>query len=79
MELFGFENDPPKVGHAFLLVAKFSCCDSSHQQQNLDQRITVNPPSSYKKMSGQDVWTHPPMVLLAMTQEIKLSGIFRDS
>ncbi|RVX22177.1 hypothetical protein CK203_000999 [Vitis vinifera] len=29
-------------------------------------------------MSGQGVRTHPPMVLLAMAQEIKLSAFFRD-
>ena len=34
---------------------------------------------SLQKMSGQDVRTHPPMVLLAMAQEIKLSAFFRDS
>ena len=31
------------------------------------------------KMSGQGVRTHPPMVLLVMTQEIKLSAFFKDS
>ena len=35
--------------------------------------------SSLQKMSRQDVQTHPPMVLLAMAQEIKLSAFFRDS
>ena len=30
-------------------MAKFPYCNSNHQQQNLDQRITVNPPSSCKK------------------------------
>ena len=35
--------------------------------------------STLQKMSGQDVRTHPPMVLLAMALEIKLSAFFRDS
>ena len=34
---------------------------------------------SLQKMSGQDVRTHHPMILLAMTLEIKLSPFFRDS
>ena len=34
---------------------------------------------SLQKMSGQGVWTHPPMVLLAMALKIKLSAFFRDS
>ena len=34
---------------AFVLMAKFPCYNSRHQQRNLDQRVTVNPPSSYKK------------------------------
>ena len=53
-------------------MAKFPYYNSSHQQRNLDQRIIVIPPSSCKKMFGQDVWTHPPMVLLVMAQKIKL-------
>ncbi|KAL6329065.1 hypothetical protein AAG906_007355 [Vitis piasezkii] len=32
-----------------LLMAKFPCCNSNHQQQNLDQRVVVIPPSSCKK------------------------------
>ena len=28
--------------------------------------------ANLQKMSGQDVWTHPPMVLLAMAQRISL-------
>ena len=35
--------------------------------------------SILQKMSGQDVWTHLSMVLLAMAPEIKLSAFFRDS
>ena len=38
----------------------------------------VLAPLSLQKMSGQDVRTHPPMVLSAMTLEIKLSAFFRD-
>ena len=34
---------------------------------------------SLQKMSGQDVRTHPPMILLAMSLEIKLSAFFRDN
>ena len=33
-------------------MAKFPCYNSRHQQWNLDQHVTVNPPSSYKKVSG---------------------------
>ena len=32
-----------------------------------------------QKMFGQGVWTHPPMVLLAMGLEIKLLAFFRDN
>ena len=32
-----------------VLMAKFPYCDSRHQQRNLDQRVTVNPPSSCTK------------------------------
>ena len=35
--------------------------------------------SSLQKISGQDVRTHTPIVLLAMAQEIKLLTLFRDS
>ena len=34
--------------------------------------------SSGSVFHAKDVRTHPPMVLLAMAQEIKLSGFFRD-
>ena len=32
-----------------LLMAKFPCCNSRHQQRNLDQRIVIIPHSSCKK------------------------------
>ena len=35
--------------------------------------------STLQKMFGQDVRTHPPMVLLAMAPEINPSAFFRDS
>ena len=48
-----------------VLMAKFPCCNSNPQQQNLDQRVVVIPPSFYKKkMSGWVVRTHPPMIKL---------------
>ena len=47
-----------------LLMAKFPCYNSRHQQRNLDQHVTVNPPSSCKKMPGWVVRTHPPMIKL---------------
>ena len=34
---------------ALVLMAKFPCCNSNHQQRNLDQRDVVIPPSSCKK------------------------------
>ena len=45
-------------------MAKFPFYNSSHQQHNLDQRVVVIPHSSYKKMSGWVVRTHPPMIKL---------------
>ena len=48
-----------------LLMAKFPCCNSHHQQRNLDQRIIVNPPSSCKRDVRMGcVRTHPPMTKL---------------
>ena len=39
-----------------LSMAKFPCCNRSHQQQNLDQCVVAIPPSSCKK----DVWMGYP-------------------
>ena len=38
-----------RVPTSILLMAKFPCYSSRDQQRNLDQRVTVNPPSSCKK------------------------------
>ena len=45
-----------------LLMAKLLRYFSKRQQRNLDQRFTMILPSSCKKMSGQMVRAHPPMI-----------------
>ena len=53
-------NKKRKYSWRYVLMAKFPCCNSNHQQQNLDQCIVIIPHSSCKK----DVRTHPPMIML---------------
>ena len=47
-----------------VLMAKFPYYNSRHQQRNLDQRVTVNPPFSFKKDVQWTVRTHPSMIKL---------------
>ncbi|RVW59244.1 hypothetical protein CK203_101425 [Vitis vinifera] len=47
-KLGSIQCDEPR-GKSVLLMAKFPCYSSRHQQRNPDQRVIVNPPSSCKK------------------------------
>ena len=45
-------------------MAKFPRCNGNHQQWNLDQRVTVIPPSSCKKDVRMGCLDTPPMIKL---------------